>query len=140
MVQRWAKRRLGVARRLAGRSADVVNKIRAEAKKNGATLANDGEGGLDSNLALRIFQKDGWTCQIPKCKTAKEELDLDHIGGHPHELGQDPEADKWLKDQAKKGKQDTEDGLHVLCLRHHDMVHQRERAIENGKKPPAMAK
>jgi hypothetical protein len=85
-----------------------------------------------------VFRRCEWECSVPNCKTPKENLDLDHIGGHPHELLNDPEADAWLKEEAAKGKRDTEEGIHTLCARHHDAVHDRERAIDSGKKPPKM--
>lgn len=142
ILPRWAARHLAAnrpARKLAGRK-DTVQTLKDEAKAAGATLANDGEGGLDPDLALEVFRRAKFTCEVPGCKTAREKVDLDHIGGHAHELEEDPEAAEWLKKSASKGKQDTPEGLHVLCLRHHDMVHQRERAIENGNEPPEMSK
>lgn len=140
-LKRWANRRAKQNRRMAAKSSSdskVVATIQREAKENGVTLANNGKGGLDPNLALKVFRRDEWMCQVPNCKTAQENLDLDHIGGHAHELEEDPEAAQWLKDEADKGKQDSLDGLHCLCRRHHDMVHERERAIENGNRPPPM--
>jgi hypothetical protein len=140
--ERWASRRQRQdARNASGANekAKIVKQIQAEAKEAGATLANAGRGGLDPNLALEVFQRDEWTCSVPNCNTPKEDLDLDHIGGHAHELEEDEEAAAWLQAEAKKGKQNNPDGLHVLCLRHHNMVHQRERAIEDGKQPPPMS-
>jgi hypothetical protein len=122
-------------RRLAVQESGIRKKIVEGAKRAGATLANGGKGGLEPDLALRVFQRDKFTCQVPGCSTPQEDLDLDHIGGHPLEIADDVEATKWLKEQAAKGKQDTEDGIHVLCLRHHNMVHDRERALEDGEKP-----
>jgi hypothetical protein len=142
-LEGWAHRKVRAARRAAGKAisdAEVVATIQKEAKAAGATLANDGKGGLDPRLALKVFRRDHFACQVPNCKTPKKDADLDHIGGHVHELEQDPKAAAWLKDQAEKGKENTPDGLHVLCSRHHDLVHQRDRAIENGKKPPPMTK
>ena len=139
----WARRHLRTERKYARKGAEddaVVKQIQDEAKKQGVTLANDGKGGLDPKLALKIFQKGKWTCAVPGCKTPKKDLDLDHISGHPKELEEDPEATAWLKAQAKKPKSNDEKGLHVLCLRHHDAVHNRERAIENGNKPPEFSK
>jgi hypothetical protein len=132
----WARRH---AARTGGDDSTVAT-IQREAKAAGAELKNAGRGGLDAKLALKVFRRDKYTCKVPGCKTAKEALDLDHIGGHAHELEQDPKAAAWLKKEAAKGKQNTPDGIHVLCGRHHDMVHQRERAIEDGKRPPPMAK
>lgn len=140
-VKEWARRRSKATREQAAQAArapKIVEQIRREAKAAGATLAHGGQGGLDPKLALRVFRKDKWRCQIPNCETPKEKIDLDHIGGHPHELLNDPEADAWLKAEAEKGKQNTTDGIHVLCLRHHDLVHTREREIEDGKQPQPM--
>ena len=142
-VKGWATRKVQATRRKAGKSmsaAEVVATIQKEAKAAGATLANNGKGGLDPNLALTVFRRDKFSCRVPNCKTAKKDVDLDHIGGHAHELEEDPKAAAWLKEQAGKGKENTPDGLHCLCLRHHDLVHKRDRAIENGKQPPPMTK
>lgn len=122
----------------AARENAVVKQIQDEAKAAGATLANDGRGGLDPNLALRVFRRDKWQCQVPGCKTSKDMIDLDHIGGHPMELEDDPKAVAWLKAEAEKGKRNTEAGIHVLCERHHDFVHSRERAIDHGNEPEPM--
>ncbi len=141
--ERWASRHHKQAARAVGKSGEskkVVETIRLEAKKKGSTLARDGEGGLDPKLALKVFRRDDYMCQVPNCKTAREDVDLDHIGGHAHEIEEDPEAAKWLKEQAAKGKENTPEGLHCICSRHHDLVHQRERAIDNGNKPPPMTK
>ena len=142
-IEDWARRKVKAGRRKTGKAmsdAEVVSTIQKEAKAAGATLKNDGKGGLDPNLALKVFRRDKYTCQVPNCKTPKKEADLDHIGGHAAELEQDPKAAAWLKEQAEKGKENTLDGLHVLCGRHHDLVHSRDRAIEDGKKPPPMTK
>lgn len=135
-MQGWAVRRVRAARKSKAESLGIVKQIQEEAKKNGATLANDGKGGLDPKMALKVFQRDGWKCGVPNCTTSKENLDLDHIGGHPLELKDDPEAYAWLKKESEKGKQDDGGkGLHVLCKRHHDAVHSRERSLEQGNEP-----
>ena len=142
-TEQWAKSREKTdlkKRGGAGAKAAVIKRIQAEAKKNGATLKSDGKGGLDPNLALAAFRKSGWKCSVPGCKTAKESLDLDHIGGHELEIKQDPKAAAQLKKSATKGKQNNLDGVHVLCARHHDRVHQRERSIEDDKKPAPLTK
>jgi hypothetical protein len=136
----WAARYLKNTSFRLAEKLDTVGQIQAEAKAAGATLKNNGKGGLDPKLALAVFQRDKWTCQIPGCKTPKENLDLDHVAGHQKEIAQDPEADKWLKAQAKKPKSDDLDSLHVLCSRHHDLCHVREDALDAGKSPPPMTK
>jgi hypothetical protein len=123
---------------MAGKS-DVVETIQQEAKKAGATLKSGGEGGLDPELALKVFRRDKWRCSIPNCKAPQKNLDLDHIGGHPKEIkeavasGED--VSPLVKAGAAKGHTDTMDDLHVICESHHNAVHARERAIEGGKTP-----
>ena len=132
-----------VSKRYAAKvlSDDAIReKIRRMAKLAGATLNNGGKGGLDPKLALEVFKRGKFRCSVPGCKTPKDKVDLDHIGGHAAELEQDPKAAAWLKEEAEKGKENTPDGLHTLCARHHDMVHQRDNAIEDGKTPPPMSK
>ena len=133
----------GVSKRYAAKvmSDDAIRaKIRRMAKLAGATLANDGKGGLEPKLALEAFKRGKFRCSVPGCKTPKDKVDLDHIGGHAHELEEDPKAAAWLKAEAEKGKENTPEGLLTLCVRHHDMCHQRENAIENGNTPPPMSK
>jgi hypothetical protein len=134
---------MDISKRYANKvmSDDAIRaKIRRMAKIAGATLANGGKGGLDPKLALECFKRGKFRCSVPGCKTPKDKVDLDHIGGHVHELEDDPKAVAWLKAEAEKGKENTPEGLHTLCARHHDMVHQRENAIENGNTPPPMSK
>jgi hypothetical protein len=137
-LQRWAARHAKQNKKFAAKAMDksqVLATIRSEAKAAGATLANAGKGTLDPNLALDVFRRDGYKCQVPNCTTAKQDVDLDHIGGHPEEIEADPKATEWLKEQAAKGFENTADGLHCLCARHHNLVHNRERDISEGKKP-----
>jgi hypothetical protein len=142
-TEQWAKSREKTdlkKRGGAGAKAAVIKRIQAEAKKNGATLKSDGKGGLDPRLALAAFRKASWRCRVPGCKTPKKDLDLDHLGGHEQELEQDPKAATQLKKSAAKGKQNNLDGVSVICAAHHNDVHDRERAIENGKKPAPLTK
>lgn len=139
----WARRRERAKDKKnagAGRAAEVVKTIQREAEEAGATLKNDGKGGLDPRLALKVFRREEYTCAVPKCKTPKEDLDLDHIGGHPLEIQDDPEADAFIKRAAKMGHKDSTQNIHCVCARHHDMFHERERALEDDEKPPKMSK
>jgi len=120
-------------------SAGIVAQIRRDARAAGATLAHDGRGGLNPTLAAQVFRRDGWRCSIPACKTPPEALDVDHISEHPEEIEADPDASRWLLEQARKPRRDKLDALHVLCERHHDMVHARERAIRVDKEPQPLA-
>lgn len=132
--EEWARRKTRASQqdRMA---AGIVAQIQRDARAAGATLAHEGKGGLDPALAAQVFKRDKWRCSIPDCKTPQEALDLDHIAGHPEEIEADPAASKWLLEQARKPKRDKLDALHVLCKRHHDMVHDRERDIQKDKTP-----
>jgi hypothetical protein len=138
-VRAWATR----IKKRAGASSDdrVVRRIQREAKRAGATLAHGGKGGLDPRLALKVFRRDHWRCSNPKCPTPKKDLDLDHQSGHPEEILQDPKARKDPGDRAaaRAGDDPKDDRyLHTLCVKCHDRVHDRERAIEQGKRPKPM--
>lgn len=137
-LRAWArgKKRAGVS--LEDR---VVHRIQREARAHGATLAHGGKGGIDPRLALRVFRRSGWRCENPDCPTPRRDLDLDHQSGHPQEILQDPKARKDPGDRAaaRAGDDPKDDRfLHVLCAKCHDRVHDRERAIEKGKRPRPM--
>lgn len=136
-VRAWAhKKRAG-----SDRDAMIVRRIQREARAAGATLAHGGKGGLDPRLALRVFRRDKWRCQNEDCPAPKKDLDLDHQSGHPEEILEDPDARKNRGDRAaaRAGDDPKDDRfLHVLCARCHDAVHDRERALEKGKKPRPM--
>lgn len=139
----WARRkRAGVSREQARekRRADVVRTIQREAKAHGATLAHDGKGGIDPRTALKVFRRAKWRCENPKCPSPKKDLDLDHQSGHPKEIREDPEARKDKRDMAASRDPDPKDDkfLHCICAACHDRVHDRERALEDGKKPKPM--
>jgi hypothetical protein len=143
-LERWASRHQKRAARdvsKSGTDQQVVETIRKEAKENDATLAHDGEGGLDPRLALERFRSADWECQNPYCPTPKEELDLDHASGHPKEIFDSLE--QWKNPKLRAAATDAEGPkddrfIHVLCAKCHDCVHQRERALENGNEPPPM--
>lgn len=139
----WARRRIRADRKAAAKSKDnnaVVKQIQEEAEENGATLANEGKGGLDPNLALEVFRRDDWRCSNEDCPTPKEDLDLDHISGHAKEIEEDADAseDEDLEEGVELGHVDDPDALHVLCKPCHDRVHDRERAIEDDEEPKPM--
>jgi len=137
----WAARKVVAARRKAGRAMlsedEAVATIQREAKAAGATLKNNGKGGLDPNLALATFRKAKWACENPDCPEPKKLLDLDHFSNHPKEIFADPDASAKLIKGAEFGKKDNK-FLHCLCAACHNRVHDRERALDEGKKPPPM--
>lgn len=135
-VSNWAK-----GRGRGGRGdAAVVRQIQREAREHGATLAHGGRGGIDPRLALKTFRRGKWRCANPKCPSPKRKLDLDHQSGHPKEIREDPEASKDPKSMAAARDPDPKDNkfLRVICEKCHDRVHDREREIEDGKKPKPM--
>ena len=142
-LEGWAHRKVKAARRAAGKAmsnAEVVATIQREAKEHGTTLENDGKGGVDPRICLAVFRRDHWRCSNEHCPTPQKELTLGHISGHPKEIAKDPEAKKRkdLKQGIALGHINDLAALHAICAACHDEVHSRERAIENGKKPPAM--
>lgn len=147
LLKQWArgKKRAGQDGNpaAAARDAQVVQKMQAEAKKHGATLANGGKGGLDPRLALRVFRRGRWRCGNKDCPTPKKNLTLDHISGHPKEIAQDPGARQRpdLRKGIALGHVDEPAALHVLCEDCHTGkggVHARENQIEDGKRPDPM--
>ena len=142
-LEGWARRKITAGRRAAGKAmsdADVVATIQREAKEHGTTLEKDGKGGVDPRIALTVFRRDHWRCSNEHCPTPQKDLTLDHISGHPKEIAKDPEAKnrKDLKQGIALGHVNDPKALHAICAACHDEVHQRERAIENGKTPPPM--
>jgi hypothetical protein len=115
-------------------------KLRREAKAAGATLQNNGEGGLRPSLVLGVFRKGGWACSNVDCPSPKRNITIDHISGHPEEIAADKGARnrKDLKKGIALGHVSKLDALHVLCAVCHDAVHERERELGDGKKPEPM--
>lgn len=146
--QTWAFRRIKADRAAKVKAsakdradeAAVLAQIRKEAKENGVTLANDGEGGLPGARVLELLRAAKWRCENPKCPRPKKDLDMDHQSGHPLEIREDPEANKDPVARAAAAEKDpkADKFLHVLCKTCHDAVHDRERSIEQGKKPKPM--
>ena len=144
VLERWARRHASKVTRSAGKAAgkqDVVATIQREAKTAGATLENDGKGGLDPRLALERFRAAGWRCGNKFCPTPKENLSLDHSSGHPREIF---DSLKEWQNPKLRAAATTADGpkddrfVTCLCTLCHDCVHERERALEHGKQPPPM--
>ena len=128
------KRKWNAQERLA------LKKLRREAKAAGATLESNGEGGLAPSLALGVFRKGRWRCSNTECPAPKKLITLDHISGHPREIAADRGARnrKDLKLGIKMGHVNKLGAMHVLCAACHDEVHDRERAIQDDKKPEPM--
>ena len=128
------KRKWNAQERLA------LKKLRKEAKAAGATLENNGEGGLAPSLCLGIFRKGRWRCSNEDCPAPQKLITLDHISGHPEEIAANPDARrrKDLQRGIAAGHVNKPVALHVLCAACHDRVHNREREIGAGKKPEPM--
>jgi len=124
----------------ASRKSATAQMIQDEAKNYGATLQSGGHGGVDPEIALKVFQRDNWRCANENCPTPRKDLTLDHIAGHAHEIEKDPIARKQsdLRMGIEEGHVDKVDALHVLCAACHDRVHLREREVVQGKKPEPM--
>ena len=134
---------MDISKRYAAKvmSDDAIRaKIRRMAKLAGATLANDGKGGLPAATALAVFKRDRWKCTNKHCPAPKKNITLDHISGHADEIEADPEARNRddLQEGIELGHVDKPEALHVLCAACHDRVHEREREIQDGDKPEPM--
>lgn len=143
-MQRWGRRHAKKEQRKVGQAQDdaaVVATIQREAKEHGATLAHDGKGGLDPKLVLERMRAADWRCENPYCPTPKEALDCDHSSGHRREIFES--LKQWTNPKLRAAATEA-DGpkddhfVSILCQKCHDAVHERERAIENGKQPPPM--
>jgi hypothetical protein len=118
----------------------ALKKMRREAKAAGATLDNNGEGGLAPSLVLGAFRRAGWRCENGDCPAPKKNITIDHISGHAQEIKANPEARrrKDLQRGIAAGHVSKPEAIHVLCAACHDRVHDRERAIDDGEKPQPM--
>jgi len=98
----------------------ALENLRQEAKDAGATLANNGEGGLPSSLVLGTMRRDEW-----KCKKCGRQADLSvHHKGHL----ENP-VSRWLK---KKGKSNDENNITTICANCHDDIHNEDRERGEG--------
>lgn len=135
-AEKWVKDRDKQTKKSL-RDAKTLQTIQKEAKTHGATLASGGKGGLDPALALDVFRKGGWKCSNKKCPTPKKNLSLDHISGHPKEIKEDGAQNQPdLKKGVSLGHINVPAALHVMCEPCHSRVHDRENALNDGKKPP----
>jgi hypothetical protein len=127
-------------KKLSGQERLALKKMRREARLAGATLDNDGKGGLPPSLVLGRMRKDGFRCSNVKCPDPKKNITVDHISGHPKEIAEDKGARgrKDLRKGVELGHIDTLDAIHTLCARCHDAVHDREREIEHDEQPEPM--
>ncbi len=119
----------------------ALSTLRVEARRNGATLKSNGEGGLSSVLVLQRMRAAHYRCENKHCPDPKKALDLDHRSGHPREIFDNPEA--WanpkLRAAVLKSNGPKDDKfVSVLCARCHACVHDRERALEAGEVPKPM--
>jgi len=101
----------------------ALENLRQEAKDAGATLANNGEGGLPSSLVLGVMRRDGFRCK--RC-SSQENLTVHHKGHLENP------ASRWLR---KKGRSNDENNIVTLCAGPrkdgspgcHDDIHEEDR-------------
>lgn len=106
-----------------------LHKLRVEARKAGAKLANGGRGGLNPSLVLAVFRRDEFTCKVHGDKG-----EGDHRGLTLHHKGGIVESE-WL---SKKGHKNELNNLVTLCSKAHDEVHTkaREEGVDSSQKEP----
>ena len=102
----------------------ALRRTRQEARKAGATLESNGEGGLAPSLALGVFRRCEWRCK--KCG-GKTDLSLHHIAHL-----ENPSSKVQKK---ARGKERNDPSLITcVCKNCHDDIHDedREESQEQG--------
>jgi 5-methylcytosine-specific restriction endonuclease McrA len=92
----------------------ALRNMRKEAKLRGATLHDNGEGGLPSSLVLGVMRRDKYKCK--RCGTRKD-LTMHHKGHLKNPTS------RWL---AKKGRESDPNNIVTLCVNCHDAIHQED--------------
>jgi hypothetical protein len=110
---KWARANKPKPKKRSAQEEKALNNLRAEAKAHGATLASDGEGGLDPSLVLGVMRRDGYECK--NCGENKN-LSVHHKGGVP--------KSKWL---SKKGHSNDPNNISTICESCHDREHNKAR-------------
>lgn len=94
----------------------ALRNLRQEARREGATLASDGKGGLPPSLALGVFRRDGFRCK--RCG-GREDLGLHHKAFAEA-------SPKW----AAREKTNDPRGIVVTCDSCHDAIHDEGREAD----------
>lgn len=89
--------------------------LQKEAKRNGATLATGGKGGLPPSLVLGVMRRDGFTCK----RCGKRAMLSVHHKGHV----ENPTSKK-LK---ALGSKNVPQNLATICETCHDGIHEEDR-------------
>ncbi len=103
---------------LSAQESNALENMRSEAKRSGATLLNNGEGGLSPSLVLGVMRRDRYECK--RCGK-KKNLTLHHKGHLQNPVS------KWL---SKKGHSNDPNNLVVVCGECHDGIHEEDRKEE----------
>lgn len=103
---------------------NALETMRKEAKKAGASLATDGEGGLSPSLVLGVMRRDKYTCKV--CGE-NQNIGVHHKGGVV--------KSKWL---SKMGHANKSENLVTICESCHDNVHEeaREEGVDSSQITP----
>lgn len=113
-VERDAKRAEQRSRVVSSAEVGALQKLRSEARSKGTVLANGGKGGLPSSLVLNVMRRDDYQCKM--CGT-RHNVSVHHKGGIVES--------RWL---SRKGHSNVPNNLVSMCLKCHDIVHQKAKA------------
>lgn len=104
---------------LSAKERLALHNIRVEAKKAGAKLASNGEGGLSPLLVIKVFRRDEYTCKVHG-----DRGEGDCGGLTVHHKGGIVESD-WL---SSKGHRNLMNNLVIICSKAHDQMHEEAKA------------
>ena len=103
---------------LSREEQSALRKTREEAKRAGATLATDGEGGIQPSQALGVYRRCEWKCK--KCG-GKDMLMLHH------KANLENPSSKMAQLLARTKRTDQR-GIVVICKGCHDAIHDDDSA------------
>lgn len=113
-------------RRRSGGEKRALEELRRLADEHDVELENDGEGGLPTELVLKVMKRDDFRCKRCGGKR-KAPVTVHHKGGIVES--------EWL---SKKGHKNDPNNIVTFCTKCHDDVHEeaREEGVDSSQKTP----